>query len=127
MPIHPSDHFAQDGQGRYAGLHLLLDLYGCCMPASLSLVAADMAKAAGATILSAGHYAFPGHGGETVLLLLAESHISIHTWPEHRFVAADIFMCGETDADAAKRVLVKEMQPERVVENVIRRGEGVGL
>ena len=125
VPNNPSDHFAEDKLGRYAGLHLLLDLYGCCMLASPSLVAADMAKAAGATILSARHHAFPGHGGETVFLLLAESHISIHTWPEHRFVAADIFMCGKTDADAARRVLVDAMQPVRVSENAIRRGEGV--
>ena len=125
VPTNPSDHFAEDKLGRYAGLHLLLDMHGCDMPASLPRLVWDMVEAAGATILRTTHYAFPGNGGETIIALLAESHISIHSWPEHRFVAADIFMCGKTDADAARRVLVGAMQPVRVVENAIRRGEGV--
>ena len=126
VPTNPSDHFAEDKLGRYAGRHLLLDMHKCRRLSLPPQLVADMARAAGATILRTIHYAFPGHAGETIIALLAESHISIHSWPEHRYVAADIFMCGKTDAGAAKRVLLDMMQPERVVEKAIWRGEGVG-
>lgn len=81
------------------GEHVLGDLSGIA-PARLRDVAAletvlrDAATAAGATILGAHMHRF-GEGGVTGVLLLAESHLSIHTWPEHGFAAIDVFMCGD--------------------------------
>ena len=123
----PNDHFAEDTLGRYAGLHIILDMHGCAgldtaLPSTLFN---DMALAANATVLRVTHYAFL-NGGETALALLAESHISIHTWPEHKYAAADIFMCGKTDAEAAMAVLLERLQPQHTETNVLRRGEGVG-
>lgn len=81
------------------GLHLIADLFGI---ASVTLsdrtvlekVLRRSAEEAGARILSSHFHQFGEGGGITGVLLLAESHISIHTWPEAGFAAVDLFMCG---------------------------------
>ncbi len=57
----------------------------------------DAAEAAGATILHGHFHHFTPNGGVSGVLVLAESHISIHTWPERSFAAVDVFMCGACD------------------------------
>lgn len=118
------------------GEHLLLDLYGVA-PALLRDAAAletalrDAADALGATILHAHLHRFDSvrtggavgeQGGVTGVLLLAESHLSIHTWPEHGFAAIDAFMCGTGTTDAARAVFERALAPERVDVRVARRG-----
>ena len=91
---------------RPAGTHLLADLRGAD-PALLADAAAieamlrAAALAAGARILHGHFHTFGAGGGVTGVLLLAESHISIHTWPEERFGAVDIFMCGAARPELA--------------------------
>ena len=116
-------HYSQDAEGAFAGRHVVCDLYGCAglKHAILSALIKRMAKAAGATLLKVSSHTFPGGGG-TCLGLLAESHISIHTWPETGFVAADIFMCGDADPNPAVQILVNEMTPMRQAIHGIRRG-----
>ena len=46
--------------------------------------------------------------------MLAESHITIHTWPEHDFAAIDVFLCGDMDAEAAIGLLRERLEPGRV-------------
>ena len=65
------------------------------------------AQAAQAHILTSYFHTFGGNGGVTGVLLLAESHISIHTWPEHHYAAIDIFMCGQLLTEAAVAKLQK--------------------
>ena len=118
------------------GEHLLLDLYGVA-PALLRDAAAleaalrDAANALGATILHAHLHRFDSvrtglpageQGGVTGVLLLAESHLSIHTWPEHGFAAIDAFMCGTGTTHAARAVFERALVPERVDVRVARRG-----
>ena len=55
----------------------------------------------------------------TGVVLLAESHISIHTWPENGFAAADIFMCGAAQPQLALEVIEEALQPEPVEERPI--------
>lgn len=107
------------------GTHLLVDLYGAAhLTDALRLEAAlrAAAAAAGATVITAHFHSFPGAAGVTGMLLLAESHISIHTWPELRYAAVDIFICGATDATAAREALEAALTPERVVVVAVQRG-----
>jgi len=54
--------------------------------------------------------------------VLAESHISVHTWPEHRFAAFDVFMCGDAEPEMAVEALKKALTPERIVMGKHKRG-----
>lgn len=109
------------------GSHGLLDLYGCNAArlgdaAYLEAQLRDAAARAGATILAAHFHHFGEAAGVTGVLLLAESHISIHTWPEHGFAALDIFLCGEMQIEQAKRFLCEAFQPQRQAWRVEKRG-----
>ncbi|MGB3471142.1 MAG: adenosylmethionine decarboxylase [Erythrobacter sp.] len=90
------------------GTHILIDVRGAKRldePAHLEAILREAANAAGATILQSHFHHFGENMGVTGVLMLAESHISIHTWPEIRFAAIDIFMCGTADIEAAVGVL----------------------
>ncbi|AGW14619.1 adenosylmethionine decarboxylase [Megalodesulfovibrio gigas] len=83
---------------RITGVHCLLDCYGCPRDvlddvAGLETLVRRAADEAGATVLEVTSRAF-SPSGVTVLALLAESHLSIHTWPEQGYAAADCFTCG---------------------------------
>ena len=91
------DYFVERDGMRFAGTHLLVDLWGATNLADPSLIDAalrDAAVRAGATILHSHFHHFTPNGGVSGVVVLAESHISIHTWPERNFAAVDIFMCG---------------------------------
>jgi S-adenosylmethionine decarboxylase len=91
------------------GHHLIADLAGCSGlddAARIQRCLVDAARAAGATVLEVRLHKFGGGMGVTGVALLAESHISIHTWPEHGTACIDIFMCGTTHSlDAALTVI----------------------
>ena len=111
------------------GNHGLLDLYGCNEAilkdeGRLKTALAAAAQAAEATILTEHFHTFGGAGGVTGVLLLAESHISIHTWPEHHFAAIDAFICGGMKLEKVKEILCRELAAERAVWTVVQRGEG---
>ena len=112
---------------RPAGRHLLADLHGVDSARLISSEAIDAllrtaAVAAGATILHSHFHSFGPQQGVTGVLLLAESHISIHTWPEVGFAAIDIFMCGAAAPQAALDVIAASLRPARMDLNNIARG-----
>ncbi len=98
------------------GNHIRADLYGIDAallrdgPALESLLR-RAALEAGARVLSSHFHSFGAEAGVTGVVLLAESHISIHTWPECGMAAADIFMCGASDAERALQFLLSELAP----------------
>ncbi len=97
------------------GTHLLIDHRGgkyATDPLKLEEILRAAADAAGATVLSAHFHGFPDHAGVTGMLILAESHISIHTWPEHGYAALDVFMCGTANAQAAADYLARALLPD---------------
>ena len=99
-PEAQKDYFVERDGVKFAGSHLLLDLWGAsCLtdPATIDSALRDAAEAARATILHSHFHHFGPDGGVSGVLVLAESHISIHTWPERDFAAVDIFMCGACD------------------------------
>jgi S-adenosylmethionine decarboxylase len=105
------------------GRHLLLEQWGGELaPPIIEAAMRAAAKAVGAHILSAHFHPFPG-GGVTGVLLLAESHLTIHTWPEHGYAALDLFMCGEADPGAAADVLDAALRPARTERRILLRGQ----
>ena len=89
----------------FCGQHLVASYSGCDesvlidLPGIVQALHAAIA-AAGATVLDQSQHIFP-NGAVTVVMLLAESHASIHTYPEHRSCFVDLFTCGE-DCDLSK-------------------------
>lgn len=80
------------------------------------------AQAAQAHILTSHFHTFGGDGGITGVLLLAESHISIHTWPEHNYAAVDIFICGKLSINAAISVFQQKLANARIEVRLLERG-----
>jgi S-adenosylmethionine decarboxylase len=111
---------------RPAGIHLLADLAGIDAllltdAAAIDGLLREAALAAGARILHSHFHTFGPGLGVTGVLLLAESHISIHTWPEHGFAAADIFMCGDAQPQRALDVIDAAFAPgSRSVQTIAR-------
>jgi S-adenosylmethionine decarboxylase len=109
------------------GLHILMDLFGgkaCADQADLRTAMIGAASAAGAKVLSCHLHRFGDTGGVTGVALLADSHISIHTWPERDYAAVDIFMCGRADARAAAAYLQAALAPVRADVTEIARAQG---
>ncbi|MDB5802636.1 MAG: S-adenosylmethionine decarboxylase related protein [Rhodocyclales bacterium] len=99
------------------GQHLLLDLDGVSPgllgdTAQIEIVLREAARLAGATPIHAHFHHFGPGMGVTGVLLLRESHISIHTWPEHGFAAVDIFMCGQAQPETATAHIAKALAAE---------------
>jgi S-adenosylmethionine decarboxylase len=108
------------------GKHCILELYDCdCAKLDdeslLRSAISNAALRAGATLLQLISHRFEPHG-VTGLALLAESHISIHTWPESGYAAVDVFTCGDhTMPERACRVLAEELGSRRHKLSSFRR------
>ena len=113
----------------YTGTHLLADLTGCTGlddAARVERALRDAVAAARATLLDVRLHHFGPGQGVTGVALLAESHLSIHTWPEHGYAAVDIFLCGgRHDLDAALAALTTAFQAGGCDERRIARGFGL--
>jgi S-adenosylmethionine decarboxylase len=124
--MEPAKDYFQERDGvRFAGLHLLVDLWGAhnlTDPAAIDAALREAATAANASILHSHFHHFGPDGGVSGVLVLAESHISIHTWPERQFAAIDIFMCGACDPYKSLPVLKDVFQPAQMLLDEQRRG-----
>lgn len=119
-----SGDFVIDGDITYAGQHLLLDLYDCENMSdveSIIEITTMAAKATGATVLFNHGHPFDG-GGSSGVIILAESHISWHSWQLERFIAIDIFVCGSCNPYLAIPILEKFFSPGRLATKMERRG-----
>jgi S-adenosylmethionine decarboxylase len=121
------------------GLHLTADLHQCRCDArwlldarALGVACVDAVRAAGLQPVNQLFHTFPdtghGPGGVTATVLLAESHLCVHTWPEQRAVTLDVYVCNfggdhSAKAQALQDALVALFEPGHVERQVLRRGE----
>ena len=123
-----NDHFVVRNGVRCAGAHLIVDLYDADRLDDVDHIEEALRRcvaAAGATLLHIHLHHFEPNGGVSGVAVLAESHISIHSWPEAHYAAVDIFMCGRADPDACVPVLRKAFNAERVAVSELLRGQGM--
>jgi len=109
----------------FAGTHLIADLWGASGLDEIDTVDAalrEAADAAGATLLNIDLHKFTPNGGITGVAVLAESHISIHTWPERAYAAVDVFMCGGAEPHRAVQILRRAFEPDTLTLSEHRRG-----
>jgi S-adenosylmethionine decarboxylase len=119
------DYFVEKNGLRYAGAHILIDMWGASNLTDREIIDEALhraADAAGATVLNSHLHQFSSSGGVSGVLVLSESHISIHTWPERSFAALDIFMCGACDPYQAVQVLRDVFTPTSVQISDQKRG-----
>lgn len=119
------DHFITRGDERWAGTHLLIDLYEAEGLDDLDRMEETLRRcirAAGATLLHFHLHHFTPNDGISGVAVLAESHISVHTWPEAGYAAFDAFMCGGADPHACIRILGDAFSAGRVAVSEQRRG-----
>lgn len=119
------DYYVEKDGLRYAGTHLLIDLIGASRLNELAIVEDALRRtvaATGATLLDLELHHFSSQGGISGVAILAESHMSIHTWPETAFAAVDIFLCGHCDAYQALPILRDIFRPNTVQVSEHKRG-----
>ena len=120
------------------GLHLTADLRGCRCDAHwltdaqrVGALCLDAVAAAGLRAVGQFFYTFPatahGPGGVTATVLLAESHLCVHTWPELRGATMDVYVCNVSgDHSAAARALMARLiahfDPAHVERHALMRG-----
>ena len=122
---HGSDYFVKKGGLTYAGTHLIIDMWDAINLSNRELIEntfKKIAKACDAQILHIHLHCFDENQGITGVIVLAESHINIHTWPEVEFAALDIFMCGKTNPVAAIPVLESAFKPKLIEVQTVTRG-----
>jgi S-adenosylmethionine decarboxylase len=106
------------------GRHAIVDVSAVDRPlenTEITTLLADMARACGATLLRTETHEFGEGHGLTAIAVLAESHISVHEWPEHRFVAFDIFVCGSADPEPAVDIIRARFPLAHVSSRIISR------
>jgi S-adenosylmethionine decarboxylase len=121
------DHFVVRNGVACAGAHLIIDLYQATRLDDLDHIEATLRRcvaAAGATLLHIHLHHFEPNGGISGVAVLAESHISIHSWPERAYAAFDIFMCGNANPDACVPVLREAFSPKKIAVSEHLRGLG---
>jgi len=110
---------------KHIGRHALIECSGPIAALGqecLETLMRSAATAAGATIIDARFHLFGEGCGVTGVLILAESHITVHTWPENSYAAFDVFMCGDCDPSIAAKLIVADVRTEHAEVKIISRG-----
>ncbi|GAB4517331.1 MAG: adenosylmethionine decarboxylase [Roseibium sp.] len=121
------DHFIQKEGVHCAGAHLIIDLYDAERLDDLAFVEDTLRTCvdeAGATLLHIHLHPFEPKGVSGVAVL-AESHISVHTWPEAGYAAFDVFMCGNAQPERCVEVLRRAFRPGKTAVSELLRGREV--
>ncbi len=122
----PKGSFITRNGKRFAGTHLFVDFIHATNLDDVERIRAaliEATRASGATLLHIHLHHFSEIGGVSGVAVLAESHISIHTWPQYGYAALDLFMCGGCNPYLAIPVLRCAMVPRKVKVQEFLRGE----
>lgn len=108
--------------------HLLCEYRGCAPDLlddlqAMEALLRESAAAAGATVLAAQFHRFRPQGVSGVLLI-AESHLSLHTWPEAGYAAVDFYTCGRCDPHRAHEVIARGLRATETETLLVTRGDG---
>jgi S-adenosylmethionine decarboxylase len=120
--------FIEQEKVRFAGTHLLIDLFGARRLDDLKHIRETLRRcveAAGATLLHAHLHHFGPNGGVSGVAVLSQGHLSIHSSPEAGYVALDAFMGRDAKPEAAIDVVKGAFRPERVVIKEHLRAEAL--
>jgi S-adenosylmethionine decarboxylase len=125
------------------GQHLIADLYNCRCDLAWLIDAEQLGawcvgavRANGLQVVNQLFHTFPstgsGPGGITATVLLAESHLCVHTWPEVKAVTLDVYVCNfggdhSAKAKALMHMLIERFEPERAEQKRLARGSGYTL
>jgi len=126
--VERKDFFIERDGLRFAGVHLIIDLHEAERLDDLAYVERalrDCVAASGASLLHIHLHHFTVNGGVSGVAVLAESHISVHTWPECGYAAFDVFMCGDTEPHRTVEVLKQAFRPGRIAVSEHLRGGGL--
>ena len=120
------DHsIVRDGK-IYMGTHLIVDLWNASRLDDLKLMEETLrecVRQSGATMLHIHLHHFTPNDGISGVAVLAESHITVHTWPERGYAAFDVMMCGDAEPHKCIEVLQQAFQPGETKVTEILRGE----
>ena len=117
------------------GLHLTAELHECALPnpaltdvATLRSLCLRAVAAAGLQAVGEIFHRFAAPGGVTGVVLLAESHVAVHTWPELAAVTLDVYVCNlhadnSARAEAVMAVLQATFEPQRIQRQRMERGQ----
>lgn len=125
VPETGPSYFAHRDGLTYAGTHLLIDIWQAEQLDDLDHVEqtlTEAVEAVGATLLRIDLHHFTENNGVSGVAVLAESHMSIHTWPECGYAALDVFVCGECDPYKAVPVLKRAFRPGNIQVAEYKRG-----
>ncbi len=115
---------SNNSHGEWAGLHLLIDFWDADNTDNLDMCTTainDAATACGSTLLDLSIRQYGDLGGVSGVGLLAESHISIHTWSEYRRASCDVYVCGQCDPYLCIPVLQKLFNTSRLKVTEVKR------
>lgn len=110
-------------------VHVIVDAWQCQADltdlSAIEALLVSACKAAGATVVGSHFHGFGPGAGVTGVVVLAESHCSIHTWPENGYAAVDVFMCGDRACpQRAAETILKGLRPVDKMVRIIPRDSG---
>lgn len=123
--IEQKEYCCTNGYIKYAGTHLIIELWKGKNFSSLSKIEQifkDAIKACGVTLLKIDLHKFSSSGGVSGVAVIKESHISIHSWPEYEYAAMDIFVCGDVNPYKAVPVIKEGFGAEKIQITELKRG-----
>ncbi len=112
------------------GKHYLAEYFGCDESvindrSAVENIMMEAARIAGVTIIKPFFHEFSPHGISGVVVI-AESHFAVHTWPEHSYAAVDMFSCGDFNSEDALRYIETAVSAERCTVSLVERGHLTG-